>query len=1076
MLTIYKASAGSGKTFRLVAEYLKLILSNPNAYRHILAVTFTNKATAEMKERILLHLGKIARGDESPYIELFATEVGYPEPEIRERAGRALEKLLFDFNRFSISTIDKFTQRILKAFNREIGVNPRYRIETDSDLLVSEAVDRMIATMESRPGLQAWLESFIGEKIRNNRSFDVEKDLKVLGGELFKERFQGMIHLLSPFFGEKENSRAYLQMLNGVIYGFENSFQNKAKALVDCYVQKGYRAEDFNGKRLGVAGFLEKSALGDLPSAIGVKIRQAAEDAGAWAAKSSKRQQEIVTFAAACLQPGLALLLAFYDENISSYLTAKVIVNEWYTASVLVGLNEEVLALGREKEILPLAGSNLLLKTVIDGNDTPFIYEKCGNQYRYFMLDEFQDTSEMQWENFRPLIANSMADGFNNLVVGDVKQSIYRWRNSNWNILDRQVMNDFSGFPVRMKTLGTNYRSAREIIDFNNAFFGRLVKNMASFPKLASAPEDYVARFEEIYSDVQQKYHGEKNDLRGFVSVTQLDKGEEGFMAASLPLLVEQVKELSDHGFSARDIAILVRRKDQGVAVVNHFLEIAARPENRNYNLKVISGESLLLKSSVAVNFIITLFRHLTDREDQLIRATLLHLWKNYIDPCKNGDFPEGDIRETSPAEWIYREESAPDFDRELAPLVARVERLLSTSGTDEMITRMADIFGLFEMRRELPFLQSLTDKAAEVGKTVSGDTQVFLDWWDEKGQDVAVHVNEEVDAIRLLTIHKAKGLEFRAVLIPFFDWKLIDYSKKNILWCVPRESPFDQAPLVPVNFSDRLAGTIFSADYYRELFSLLVDNLNLVYVAFTRAVSVLCVNVPAINDKNRIGFFLGQALTELAALDDFGKSWDEGGGVFTFGEMPLFPVTHDQAIPESPGRWYFSDFSDRLRLRTGSDDFFAMAESGVSHKNLGKIVHSILAEIITSADLEPVCRKALAEGLLQQDELDKVVHHLNRMMRHPVAGDWFSGKYRVLTEADLLTSELTLRPDRIMILGDRAVVVDYKSGETRPDSHRRQVEQYAEILRNAGFREVTGYLWYIRENELVNTSLPGSG
>ncbi len=346
----------------------------------------------------------------------------------------------------------------------------------------------------------------------------------------------------------------------------------------------------------------------------------------------------------------------------------------------------------------------------------------------------------------------------------------------------------------------------------------------------------------------------------GYVAIEQLDAGEEDFTEVSLPRLVEQVKQLYEQGFTAGDLAILVRKKSEGVLITDYFIAAGGLPENKDLNLRVISGESLLLRSSVSVNFIITLFRHLADKEDLLIRAHLLHTWKNYIEPTVTsgeGDQGTGPVQTVA---WIYGNGSDEEFDLCLAPLVSTVEGFLFTSGLDEMITRISALFGLFDMKGELPFLRSLADKAAEVKKNMPGDLTGFLQWWDEKGRDLAVNVNEAVDAIRLLTVHSAKGLEFKAVLIPFFDWKIIDNTKRNIMWCVPGESPFDKAPLVPVNFADKLASTIFDEDYYEELFSLLVDNLNLVYVAFTRAVSVLWINVPLKNNNDRIGAFLNQA------------------------------------------------------------------------------------------------------------------------------------------------------------------------------------------------------------------------
>ncbi len=1072
MLTVFKASAGSGKTFR--TEYLKLVLSDRHAYRHILAVTFTNKATAEMKERILTQLAALATSGKTPYLEVLQQECGLTIPEIRTRAGAALGSLLFDFQRFSVSTIDKFTQRVLKAFNREIGINPDYLLETDTEMLVSEAVDRLISGIDKNRALLAWLEAFIEEKIRNNRSFQIEKDLKALGMELFRERLQTRMHLLTTFFKEKESDREYLKMVNGIVYGFENELKREAGEISETWIKHGFAADDFVYKGSGVAGFISKVARGDIPDTIGVRTLKAATSAEGWVSASHINRKEIELLAAEKLQPALASLLEYYEENSAGYFTAKVILSEWYTAAVMADLYSETAALAREKGILPLAGSNLLLKSVIDGNDTPFIYEKMGTNYHHFMLDEFQDTSEMQWENFRPLIANSMAGGYSSLVVGDVKQSIYRWRNSNRDILDLQIYNDFYGYPVKAETLGFNYRSCREIVEFNNTFFRLFSQKLSAYDKLGEASTEMIGQMEKIYSDVAQQFAGKECDSGGFAAIEQLECGEESFEEVSMRRLVEQVRELYDKGFRADEIAILVRKNVQGAEIVRYFLEAAEQPENKGYNLRIISGESLLLRTSAAVQFIVSMFRHFIYRNDKLCKAVLLHLYKNYVEPCRNEDSQELHLQDPGNEGWVAGDDVEQEFEAELSAMVLQVEEGMETIGIEDMIIRIASECGLFTMKSELPFIQTLADCAAGIRKAVSGDISGFLKWWDEKGMDAPVSVNEKADAIRLLTVHKAKGLEFKAVLIPFLSWRIVEGKGKNILWCVPSLPPFDKAPLVPVSFSDKLTKTIFAGEYYRELFNILVDNLNLVYVAFTRAVSVLWVNMPQNEEKERISTLVALALREMVISPE-NEDIPGGTGKYCFGSIPVKvskPLVQEQ---EASFQWHFSGFSNRLQLRAGSDDFLEVTGQGKSRKNSGKIIHAILSEIKRADDIVPVCRKALAAGILQPEELAGIEVKLKEMVSHPLAELWFSAEYQVFTETDLLAWGMTLRPDRMMISGDKAIVVDYKSGDLKLESHRRQVERYARTLLEAGFREVKGYLWYIRENELEMIPVQGN-
>ncbi len=922
--------------------------------------------------------------------------------------------------------------------------------------------------MDKNPPLRTWLEAFIEEKIRNGKSFAIENDLTALGKELFREKLQKHIPELEKFFSESGNEREYLKILNGIIFGFEKTLSKSAAEIVELYSSYGFCVDDFSYKKTGVAGFLEKTAAGAIPDSIGAHVLKAAENSEAWASRSGKKYADIVRLAEEKLRPRLLKLLDFYDQGSINYFTAKGIVVEWFTASVLIDLNEEVARLCRERSLLPLAGSNMLLKGIIDGNDTPFIYEKAGNTWLHFMIDEFQDTSEMQWDNFRPLIANSLGLGYGSVMVGDVKQSIYRWRNSNWNILDNQIYHDFQGFKIRDVSLNANFRSQKEIVDFNNAFFPLLVSNMADYEDLQPALNLFVSRFRSIYGDVRQDFKNKSGDTGGYVGIDILDNRDNDFAGLTLCRLVEQVRELFDRGFSAGDIAILVRRKDEGTLIVRHFLKAAAQEENKGYNLKVISGESLFLKSSAAVNFVVTLFRYFSGGNDPLTRTLLLFLYKNYVEQ----DIPvPGSESGYAPSEknaWFPVEDPDTVFNRVLAPLIKVIWQQSVTSSIDEMITRICHHFRLFELRSELPFLHSLIDKAMEIRKNGVNDASTFLKWWEEKGEEITVNVDEGADAIRLLTLHKSKGLEFNAVLLPFADWRVVEYSSKDILWCEPDKEPFNKAPLVPVNFTRKLNRTIFADDYYRELFNVLVDNLNLVYVAFTRAESVLWVNLPAVTNRDRVGSFIGKTIHEVEQLEGFENSFNAADNRFSYGRIPQLTEKNEFPARMGSDKWHYREFAGKLKLKTDSDDFLQLTAEGITRKNLGKAVHSILSEIITVDDFETAWKKAMAWGLLNPDEVESVREQIHCMMNHPLAKDWFTGNWKVIAETELITPEAILRPDRIMVSNNHAVVVDFKSGETRQEYHVKQVWKYAEILRETGFQPVTGYLWYIRSNELV--------
>lgn len=1050
MLTVYKASAGSGKTFRLVVDFLKLLMEDERNYRHILAVTFTNKATAEMKERVVEQLSFLASGKETAYKKSICEETGLSEEILSAKAGKVLENILFDYNRFAVSTIDKFTQRIIKAFNREVGITPDFQIELDSELIIDEAVDRLISSIDTNKALRLWLEDFIGEKIRNNKNFDVEKDLKNLGKELFKERLQNNLADLITFFNNPTSRKNYLEMLNKNIYAFEKQVISLSSEIVNYYSSHGYSANDFSYKSAGVAGFLEKTAKGTIPTEIKSRTLEAASSEEKWIPKKDGKN-ELMPLITNKLKPLLIQLISYFNSHSRLYFTAKAIKNEWFTMAVLLDLNEEITNLNHEKSILPLANSNLLLKSIIDGNETPFIYEKTGNTYHHYMLDEFQDTSAMQWDNFRPLISNALSMGTSNLAVGDVKQSIYRWRNSNWNILASKIYNDFPGFEIGAVTLDHNYRSDERVVSFNNAFFRAFVKHMAANENLAPVIEQYQPILEAIYADVEQK--PVKSEIgNGFVKIDFIEDEDNSFKDNSLEKLAGQIKLLQDNGFQAGEIAILVRTNVQGEEIVNYFLEIAHLPENERYNLKVLSNESLFLRTSPAVNFVVGTIRHLINKEDRLTKATLLQLHSHLFSL-------EGSV-------WYENQNFETEFENRFKSDIIQLEQVILTSSIDEILIRICEKFGLFNLAPALPFLQALIDKAAEIRKKMTNDLSNFLLWWNEHGQSESVQINEEVDAVRLLTIHKSKGLEFKAVLIPFFNWK-IGENRQNIIWCTPHETPFSDAPLVPLSFGSALEKTIFSSDYYHEYFDIVIDNLNLAYVAFTRARSVLMVNVPQKNTKSNIGFYLEKALIEITEEASFEPTWKTGNLVFETGKLSVSEMKEIPEVPRENISWHFTPFDNRLKLRTDNDDFIEVLTDGKTRKNLGKIIHHILSEIKIATDFDLALEKASLSGELQPTELEKVKSEVSNMLNHPVAQNWFNGSYEIYNEKQLLTPFNIFRPDRIMVRNNEALVVDFKSGTIKESIYKEQVRRYCQTLIESGITDVTGYLWYLTTNEI---------
>ncbi len=1073
MLTVYKASAGSGKTFQLVAEYLKLLLVNPYNYTQILAVTFTNKATTEMKSRIMEQLYQLARGGDSAYLPLLKEDLSLEENFIRHRSQLALKNILHDYSRFSVSTIDSFTQRIIKAFNREMGISPHFVLELDNDLVLEEAVDRLLARVDTDKQLRKWLVDFSREKIVENRSQHIEADIKNLGKELFMEKFQVFFPDNNETVYTRENLDDFRKQLEKITAVFENTLKSKALVCMQLIEARGFSVDDFSYKSTGVAGYLMQLSEKNIREP-GARAIQAAESTEKWFAKNHAQKEQLGSLVEEHLQPLLNEIISYYNNNKIAWQSACEVIKQLRILGILTDLKEEIRLLLQEKGILQLSDSNLLLSKIIGGSDSPFIYEKIGNRYSYYMIDEFQDTSLLQWKNFKPLVSNALSEGNPTLLVGDVKQSIYRWRNSDWNILASRIETDFPLHPPQTVSLQKNWRSRKNIIDFNNAVVGALKKTFEEHLFSEFEEGSYLEKFRNVYLEFLQEPGNLSGEASGMTEVTFLE--EEDFEESSARLLVEQVKKMQDRGLKASGTAILVRKKDEGALIVETFMDAARQEENAGYNLSVLSNESLFLYASRGVNFVILVVELLTDPEGVVQKTALLHLWLSWLKPLQQKKAAgEEELPEQEKAEaWLKEKDFESCFESELGERIQWIKEKVSLSSLDETVMQICNSFGLFDVKSELPYLQTLIDKAAEIKISLSNDLSNFLFWWNTKGSRTSVNVNEELDSIRLLTIHKAKGLEFEAVLLPSFNFDSSWVGNQApMLWCEADIEPFNRFPLLPVRAGSRLAGTIFREDYLEEKLSSLIDSLNLVYVAFTRAKSVLYINCKQLpqnknNDqRTTINALLKTSLDRMNLSAPFAGCWNPEKTIFTFGKLPAFSPVQKDENNNVLLKYHFHDFSKRLGLRLNSEEFLIAGKESRSVKNKGKLVHDILSSVIVEADVEKACNQALNAGSITAAERDEIMDKLAESMQKPEIKKWFDGSYKVLNERNLLSSEKQLRPDRIMISGKNAVVADYKWGEVKHDKYNSQVRRYAEYLKRSGFDKVEGYIWYINLDEV---------
>ena len=937
MIKILKASAGSGKTFALAQEYLSL-LTERFAYRHILAVTFTNKATAEMKSRIIRFLAE--SGD--------------------AKKQEALRDILHDYSAFSVSTIDKFFQQALKAFAREIGQVADYQIDLDKSALIHEAMDRILDSItRDNTDLLEWLQRSVSEDIRQGRKVNPEKTLYSIGEQLMMEDDGGASDLKERF--DKKKLEALFDNCGDIIDSFASRVAAAAKEL------EVTRTNSI--KQL--APFLEEATYREKLKLPGATLMKEAE--------------------------GSRFCDLFTGEEYRWYRTAWLLRDMAFSLGLAGEFFRSFEELLREKNVMVLDRSNTILRDIIAGSDAPFVYEKMGVRYESFLLDEFQDTSNIQWENFRPLLRESEANNHQSLIVGDVKQSIYRFRDSDWTLLAEKVGQDFPSASIKSKQ--ENWRSLRTIVDFNNRFF-----------KFASSLTGYA----ELYSDVEQEVRS-KDGQKGFVRVSFCDKEDRD------SLVLESIEAAMAAGAGYGDIGILVRTNAEGSAVASCLMDAG---------IPVVSDESLLLKSSLFIRKLTgILFNH--ENPDDLINK--------YIAEAESVEFPSEYHSLTDLCEAILRqlERNSPE-----------------------------------EFKGETLYIQAFMDDLREWTEANGNELRAYLRHWNESS--LSISSPSGTAAVRIITVHKSKGLEFPYVILPCLS--SIGFYKASLKWC-PLETegtPFipEAAGRYPVNLTKEAADTLFAPSLEEERKMQLVDNLNICYVAFTRAEKCLHIiaNIPPkvfresanpeYKDFSQILYKFCNCMEDstFGEMYDFSRM-DRGSDG---GKENDFPYSY-QSIP----------VGDRLATSADASDFFGedgQTGPSASPRRNGIVLHGILSAVQKAEDLRKAVDGAILDGQLTPEEGEEAFRLLSgRIAAH---GEWFeSGAMNEVPMFDANGQEK--RPDRVIIYPDgRVLVIDYKFGESTEENDRRysaQVRGYMKIFRSLGYRDVSGLVWYVINDKLIS-------
>ena len=1013
MIKILKASAGSGKTYNLAREYISILLGSSDryAYRHILAVTFTNKATAEMKSRILRELYVLSTTPESSgYFKDFVPVPCRDAGTLQSRSKRILVDILHDYGSFYVSTIDKFFQMTLKAFSREAGQFSSYQIELDRNSLVHESVDRILdGITEDSVELIGRLNESVMAQLRQGKRVNLERGLydmaEKLKNEERRERSESLGIDPAVAFSE-ENLAAVRAECGRVIEAFSASLGAAAQAIVDTMDRAGVPLSETNGRFLSkVTDYvcIKPGRVVERPSAT---FMSKAEDSSSWFART--KAKKYLPLVEGVLEGPLGDFCAMFDAPLKAYNTAVLLMDQAFSLRLAGDFYREFDSLLKEKNVLGLDDSNTILRDIIDGSDAPFVYEKMGVRFENFLLDEFQDTSTIQWQNFLPLLRESEASGRQNLVVGDVKQSIYRWRGSDWNLLANRLPAQFSEAQVR--TLDSNWRSCGAIVRFNNEFF--------SYAAGAVGVDD-------IYSDVKQEVRT-SDDQEGYVRLSFCSPDAED------DAVLESIREAHDAGAKYGDMAVLVRNNSEGGLVAAFLME---------NGIPVISDDSLNLKSSVAVRRLVSLLSCMENPDDSV---------SSYLASSMEVAFPE-----------------------EYHSLLDLCESLLRG-----MYDRDPSGF-----EGQTLYIQSFLDYLQDWCSTGGNNLTAFLREWNSPDTKPCLSSPSDGDSVRIMTIHKSKGLEFPFVIFPYSE--KVNFYKGDWHWCRPSGVsdmfPASSEAIFPVQLSSRAADTAFSEDFDRERSLQLVDNLNVFYVALTRAQKSLHVIAckPSASSRKDGPSDFSQLLRSFAGTSTLMQeilSAEDEPDVFEYGTPYDFCRMERPAPAQEiafPMAFRSYPLAGRLRLSADASDFFSSdGNAGISaSKRLsGIVLHDILAAVRRPSDLRAAVDAAVSDGRLTAEEGETDFALLQERIASASSLGWFPPDGAgVLNEHTVFDADgREYRPDRVVVSPGHTYVIDYKTGE-RSDSYKSQVRRYVRLFRQMGYPGVTGHVWYLNEGQVEN-------
>lgn len=1065
---VYKSSAGSGKTTTLAIEYLKLSLANPANFKHILALTFTKDAANEMKQRIIDYLIQIKAYRSGSQLDFIFNPIISAQEELKNREeseGRAksialvqaqaqvlLKLILHSYSDFAISTIDSFTHRIIKSFAHDLGIAISFEVELDSDNLLKTAVNELISRIgEDNPKLTEVLLDFSLHKIGSDKSRKIDEDLKGLAKNLLEDvKEEYLVDLRKLSIDE------LLQIKDQVFAEVKsfNTFVNKeAKIAADLIKAQGLNCKSFYYGSGNICNWFQRLAKVNFDSKeIKPKARvlKSIEEDAWTAGKAEAGDISKIESIKDKLIIQFHLLNDFITEHLDNYLIFTQISQQIYPLVVLNEIEKLVFQLKEESNVLHISDFNKLIAQAISGEPAPFIYERIGNWYHNFLLDEFQDTSALQWNNLLPLIENSLSENHFSLLVGDGKQSIYRWRGSDVkqfvhlpDLLNKpdelsQQREQLLQANYKEEHLLVNYRSDEEIVKFNNDLFG-FISNSNWLSETNK----------KVYNEVDQTVAQNKL-AAGRVDIQLIEDSEDAVVQVAI---LEAIAKVKAEGFAYSDITLLVRKN----AIATAYADLLVAED-----IPVISSVGLRVSSSSKVKFLLSFFQSVLQPDEMLFKIELLR----YL--LQSNSFGNYTL------DQFHALTSSLIADKR--GFIHAFESLLNTNGfsIDEQKLNQADVYEMaeylirtFNLTAPDPYLQFFLDILHDFKKSPYSQLSEFMKWWEEHEKEQFIELPSGLNAVTIQTVFKAKGLQYPVVIFPFTDKSLKTMAGRDKSWLNPGLENLSGLKSFPFSISS-LKETPLSEAYTEDQSSQKLDNINLLYVALTRAKNRLVILSDKLEEKkgkkgndDYANFKPSLLMAEyLADKEDY--LIEEN--LYRFGDVLRFP----DAEPIADSSFYYLDkmrgSTWRNHLDLSNTSASADKEETYSQQLWGIYVHEVMAKVQNEADVEKALNRAAYLGLIKVEDKTIIGNYIQQIMEHPQLKAFYQRGVKLSNEGDIIDAfGFFHRPDRVVFFEDRTVIIDYKTGK-KSDKHKQQIREYAELFAFMDYPKPEAYLIYLHD------------